>query len=156
MSKNQKTPFEYQAEDRKSDFGLEYLDLFEYRKSYWNLSTDGYYQEALFRGEGIQTPQGALIVRSGERTARSANDKFIVKEDSSADDISWGEYNTPFSEADFDRIFNKMRQFLVGKDIFIQDGIAGASPQHQIPVRVISTWAWFCLLYTSPSPRDRS
>ncbi len=145
MSKNQRTPFEDQAEDRKSDFGLEYLDIVGFRKSYWNLSTAGYYQEALYRGEGIQTPQGALIVRSGERTARSANDKFIVKEDSSAGDISWGEYNTPFSEADFDRIFDKMRQFLVGKDLFIQDGIAGASPQHQIPVRVISTWAWLGL-----------
>jgi len=140
-----KTPSEDQAEDHISDFGLEYLDLVGYRKAYWNLTTDEYYQESLFRDEGVQTPQGALVVRSGERTARSANDKFIVKEDGSAGDISWGEYNTPFKEEDFNRIFDKMRQYLVGRDIFIQDGIAGASPQHQIPVRVISTWAWLGL-----------
>ncbi|MCJ7716590.1 MAG: phosphoenolpyruvate carboxykinase (ATP) [Anaerolineales bacterium] len=145
MTKIKKTPSEDQAEDRKSDFGLEYLDLVGHRKAYWNLTTDEYYQESLSRNEGVQTPQGALVVRSGERTARSANDKFIVKEDGSAEDISWGEYNIPFREEDFNRIFDKMRQYLVGKDIFIQDGIAGASPQHQIPVRVISTWAWLGL-----------
>ena len=142
MTSINKTPLEDQAEDRKSDFGLEYLDLIGYRKAYWNLSTDGYYQESISRKEGIQTPQGALLVRSGERTARSANDKFIVKEDGSARDISWGEYNIPFKEEDFNRIFNKMRQYLIGKDIFIQDGIAGASPLHQIPIRVITSWAW--------------
>jgi len=145
MTSINKTPQEDQAEDRKSDFGLEYLDLIGYRKAYWNLSTDGYYQESISRKEGVKTPQGALVVRSGERTARSANDKFIVKEDGSDRDISWGEYNTPIKEEDFDRIFTKMRQHLVEKDIFIQDGIAGASPQHQIPVRVITSWAWLGL-----------
>jgi phosphoenolpyruvate carboxykinase (ATP) len=142
MSLPEKSPWEDQAENRKSDFGLDYLDISGYRKAYWNLSRDGYYQESLFRGEGFQTPQGALVVRSGERTARSANDKFIVKEESTASDISWGEYNVPYNEDDFERIFEKMRKYLRGKDLFIQDGIAGASPQHQIPVRVISTWAW--------------
>ena len=142
MTINEGTPCEKIAENNQSDFGLEYLDLSGYRKAYWNLSTEGYYQEALYRKEGFQTPHGALVVRSGDRTARSANDKFIVEEDGSKTDVSWGEYNAPYNEKDFEQVFTRMKEFLVGKDLFIQDGFAGASPQHQIPIRVITTLAW--------------
>lgn len=142
MNPAKNSPAEDNAHLKRSAYGLDELGLSGYRKAYWNLSVDDYYQEALFREEGIQTKHGALAVRSGERTARSANDKFIVREQSSEEDISWGEYNIPYAEEDFDRVFEQMKTFLRGKDLFIQDGIAGASPEHQIPVRVITTWAW--------------
>ena len=121
---------------------MDSLELTGYRKAYWNLSRDDYYKESLFRKEGIQSRHGALVVQSGERTARSANDKFIVQEPGSENHISWGEYNTPYTEDNFNQVFKRMKEFLVNKDIFIQDGIAGASPTNQIPIRVISTLAW--------------
>ncbi len=136
------SPSEAQAEDHKSDFDLDYLGISGFRKSYWNLSTEEYIQESLFRKEGQTTKYGALVVLSGERTARSAKDKFIVREPGSEADISWGEYNAPFDKADFDRLFQKLQDHLLDADIFIQDGFAGASPDHQIPIRVISTMAW--------------
>ena len=142
MNPAKKTPAENNAQVNRSAYGLEDLGLTGYRKAYWNLSVDEYYQEALFRGEGVQTKHGALVVRSGDRTARSANDKFIVREKSSEKDISWGEYNIPYAEEDFNRVFTKLKTYLQGRDLFIQDGIAGASPEHQIRIRVITTWAW--------------
>ena len=142
MNLANKTPAENNAHVNQSAYGLQDLGLTGYRKAYWNLSVDEYYQEALFRGEGVQTKHGALVVRSGDRTARSANDKFIVREKSSEKDISWGEYNIPYTEEDFNRVFTKLKTYLKGRDLFIQDGIAGASPEHQIPIRVITTWAW--------------
>jgi len=142
MGKHHPTPAENLAEDNQSQFGLKYLGLTGYRKAYWNLTRDQYYQEALFRDEGIKSKHDALVVRSGERTARSANDKFIVRESGSEADVSWGEYNIPYSEADFEKVFSRMKDFIQDKDLFIQDGIAGASPAHQIPIRVITTWAW--------------
>lgn len=142
MNPAKNSPAENNAHKNRSLYGLEELGVTGYRKDYWNLSVDDYYQESIFRNEGVQTKHGALVVKSGQRTARSANDKFIVRESSSQDDISWGEYNTPYAEEDFNRVFEKMKSFLIGKDIFIQDGIAGASPEHQIPIRVITTWAW--------------
>jgi len=142
MEKKHPTPAENKAEDKLSQFGLEYLGLTGYRKAYWNLDRDQYYQEALFRKEGIKSKHDALVVRSGERTARSANDKFIVREGGSEADISWGEYNVPYSQADFNNVFTRIKEYIKGKDLFIQDGIAGASPDHQIPIRVITTWAW--------------
>ncbi|HDD60978.1 MAG TPA: phosphoenolpyruvate carboxykinase (ATP) [Chloroflexi bacterium] len=142
MKKIHPTPAENKAEDKLSQFGLEYLGLAGYRKAYWNLDRDQYYQEALYRDEGIKSKHDALVVRSGERTARSANDKFIVREAGSEADISWGEYNIPYSEAAFNKVFARMKEYIKDKDLFIQDGIAGASPNHQIPIRVITTWAW--------------
>lgn len=130
------------AEDQISNYNLDYLKISRFRKAYWNLSTDGYIQESLYRKEGLTSKHGALVVLSGERTSRSAKDKFIVREPGSESDISWGEYNIPYDGADFERVFTKMKAHLTDKDIFIQDGFAGASPNHQIPIRVISTQAW--------------
>jgi len=142
MGNDHPTPAEKFAEDNQSQFGLNYLGLTGFRKAYWNLTRDQYYQEAIYREEGIKSKHDALVVRSGERTARSANDKFIVREPESEGDISWGEYNIPYSTADFERVFSRLKEYIQDKDLFIQDGIAGASLAHQIPIRVITTWAW--------------
>ena len=136
------SPIEHRAEDQKSNFNLDYLGISGLRKAYWNLSTAEYIQESLYRKEGHTTKHGALVILSGERTSRSAKDKFIVREPGSESDISWGEYNAPYDQADFERVFNKMKAHLLNNDIFIQDGLAGASPDHQLPIRVISTQAW--------------
>ncbi len=142
MENGIETPAEIFADDNQSQFGLSHLGLTGYRKAYWNLTTDQYYQEALFRNEGIKSIHDALVVRSGERTARSAADKFIVREPGTEADISWGEYNIPYSAPDFENVLIRMKEFIKEKDIFVQDGIAGASPDHQIPIRVITTLAW--------------
>lgn len=142
MNPAKNSPAEHKADQNRSAYGLDDLGLTGFRKAYWNLAVDDYYQEALFREEGIQSKHGALVVKSGERTARSANDKFIVEEETSIDEISWGEYNIPYHQRDFDRVFDKFKHHIKGKDLFIQDGFAGASPEHQIPIRVITTWAW--------------
>jgi len=142
MSAEESSPCEGIAELRKSVHGLQALGIQDYRKAYWNLPASGYYEETIYRGEGAISRQGALVVRSGKHTARAAADKFIVREPGSEEDIFWGEYNLSYNQEDFNRIFEKMKRYLVGKDLFVQDGTAGASQPHQLPVRVISSWAW--------------
>jgi phosphoenolpyruvate carboxykinase (ATP) len=142
MKSSRLSPFENQAELNKSSFDLAVLGITGVRKAYWNLSTDAYIEEATYRQEGVLSKHGALVVLSGERTARSAKDKFIVREPGSETDISWGEYNSPYDLAHFELVFQKMKLYLQGKDVFIQDGYAGASPNHQIAIRVITTQAW--------------
>jgi phosphoenolpyruvate carboxykinase (ATP) len=39
-------------------------------------------------------------------------------------------------------VFSRIKEFISNKDLFIQDGVAGVSPGHQIPVRVITSLAW--------------
>ncbi len=136
------TPCEDHAEDRKSSYGLEHLGLEGYRKAYWNLPAEGYYEESIYRDEGIIARHGPLLVKPGQHTARAADDKFIVEEESSRDDISWGEYNVPYPPHRFHRLHQRMKSYLKGKDLFVQDGYAGVHKEHQLNIRVVSTHAW--------------
>jgi phosphoenolpyruvate carboxykinase (ATP) len=145
MNPAQHSPTKNENLDQQLANYLTEMGITGYKQAFWNLSVDQYYQEALSREEGVKTKHGALVVKSGDRTARSANDKFIVREPGSEGDISWGEYNTPYAEENFCHVYDKMKSFLHGKDLFIQDGVAGASPEHQLPIRVITTWAWLGL-----------
>ena len=51
---------------------------------YRNLSSDQLYQAALDNGEGRASKYKALVVTTGDKTGRSANDKFFVKEKNSS------------------------------------------------------------------------
>jgi phosphoenolpyruvate carboxykinase (ATP) len=139
---NIKTPAEDQAKELKSDYGLSNHGFRNLRKVYWNLPTEALYEEAIFRGEGSISHQGPLIVNSGKHTARAAQDKYVVREASTEGHIWWGEYNRPLSPDQFDELFNRMQGYMQGRDLFVQDCYAGAHPDHQLNVRVISEFAW--------------
>lgn len=155
---NWTSPAEDQAEERKSTYGLEHHGLRHYRKAYWNLPPEALYEEILARSEGRLTNGGAVAVRSGEHTARAASDKFIVQEPTTQDRVSWGEYNIPCSQENFERVHQQLRTYLQGKDLFVQDGFAGASEKTRLPVRIISTWAWHGLfshnMFIKPQTRE--
>ena len=52
-----------------------------------NLTSDELYTAAISAGEGKASKYEALVVTTGEKTGRSADDKFFVKEKSSEDKI---------------------------------------------------------------------
>lgn len=139
---NIKTPAELQAAALKSEYGLENHGLTNLRKVYWNLPTEALYEEIVFRGEGQISYAGPLIVKSGKHTARSAQDKYIVREDATEDKIWWGEYNRPLSPKQFADLFGRMQGFLQGRDVFVQDCYIGADPDYRLPVRIICEFAW--------------
>ena len=109
---------------------------------YWNLSTAALYEEAVRRGEAWITHLGPLVVRTGQHTGRSPNDKFVVREPSSEKRIAWGSVNQPLSEENFASLHAKLCAYLQGRDVFVQNLWAGADPEYRIPVRVINEYAW--------------
>ncbi|MEJ2484758.1 MAG: phosphoenolpyruvate carboxykinase (ATP) [Anaerolineales bacterium] len=155
---NIKTPAEDQADALSSDYSLKNHGLTNLRKVYWNLPTESLYEEAIFRKEGHISKLGALVVNSGKHTARAAQDKFVVREPSTEDNIWWGEYNRPISPAKFEEIYNRMLGFLQGRDIFVQDCYAGADLEYQLPIRIISEYAWHSHfsrnMFISPTNRE--
>jgi len=127
---------------RLSKYGLDHHGIVNVNDIYWNLSSPALYEESVRRREGLVGHLGPLVVRTGHHTGRSPNDKFIVREPSSEDNIWWGNVNRPFDPDSFDRLYARLLAYLQLKDIFVQDCFAGADPKYQIPVRVITESAW--------------
>lgn len=155
---NIKTPAEPQAKALKSDYGISNHGFHNLRMIYWNLSNESLYEEAVFRGEGQISHMGPLVVNSGKHTARAAQDKFVVREPSTEENIWWGEYNRPYGRDNFDQLFNRMQGYLQGRDLFVQDCFAGSDPNYRLNVRVITELAWHSLfarnMFLTPKTAD--
>lgn len=128
-----------------SQFGLENHGIQNVNNVYWNLSTASLYEEVIRRREGRLAHLGPLVVRTGEYTGRSPNDKFIVREPSSADKIWWGKVNRAMEPDKFETLRLRLLAYLQGKDLFVQDAFAGADPQYRLPIRIITETAWHSL-----------
>ncbi|MBI4869989.1 MAG: phosphoenolpyruvate carboxykinase (ATP) [Candidatus Riflebacteria bacterium] len=139
---NIKTPAQGEALALKSDYGLDNHGIANLRQAYWNLPTEALYEEITFRQEARIARFGPIIANTGAHTARSANDKFVVKEPGSEEKVWWGQYNRPFAPDKFNDLYNRMLGFLQGRDVFVQDCYAGADPNYRLPVRLICEYAW--------------
>lgn len=110
-----------------------------------NLSAPALIEHAIARGEGALARSGALVTETGARTGRSPKDRFIVAHGASKDLVEWGQVNQPFEPVAFDALFDRVRDYLGGRDLYVIDGLVGADPAHQIRLRVISEHAWHAL-----------
>lgn len=139
---NIKTPTEGVAQTRKADYNLSNNGISNLRLAYWNLPVASLYEESVFRGEGAIVAGGPFVVNTGKHTARSANDKFVVREVSSEGNIWWGVYNRPFETTKFEVLYDRILGFLQGRDVFVQDVYAGADLNYRLPVRIVTELAW--------------
>ncbi|MCL5006224.1 MAG: phosphoenolpyruvate carboxykinase (ATP) [Acidobacteria bacterium] len=114
-------------------------------QAHWNLEPAQLVEEALRRREGVLAREGALVVRTGEFTGRSPQDKYIVREASTEETVDWGTVNQPMSEEQFEGLFKKLVAFLEGREVFIQDCSASADPRYALPLRVVAQKAWHAL-----------
>lgn len=137
-----KSPAANQAHTLASSYGLTNHGLKHLDTVYWNLSTPALYEEIIFRSEGSIVNQGPVLVNTGKHSARAANDKFVVREDTTVDDIWWGDYNRPISPEKFNTILTRAQSYVQGEDLFIQDCYAGNDPNYRLPVRIITEHAW--------------
>ncbi len=112
---------------------------------YWSLSTPMLIENIVQRREGMMARLGAVVVRTGHHTGRSPNDKFIVQGGESEEKIWWGDVNKPMTERCFERLFDRMRAYFQGRDVFVQDAVAASHPKYELPIRVITEYAWHSL-----------
>ena len=110
--------------------------------TYPNLSTAELYEHAVRHGEGVISAHGSLVVRTGKHTGRSPQDKFVVREPSSAAKVWWGEVNHPLSEASYDRIRRRLFGYIADRPTYSQDLYIGAHPGHRRSLRVHTETAW--------------
>ena len=121
------------------------IGSFRVKKANWNLPTAVLFEEAVRRGEGKVSAGGALVVATGTHTGRAANDKFIVKNAVTESRVWWGKVNKPFPQDKFESVLGKVQKFLEDKEVFVLDAFVGTHPEHRIPIRVITQYAWHSL-----------
>ena len=97
---------------------------------------------AVNNGEGVIANNGAFSTETGERTGRSPNDRFIVKEPGSSNLIDWGDVNIPFEEDNFNSLWDKVETYLAEKDRYVSRVHVGSHSEHYLPVRVTTETAW--------------
>eukprot|EP00475_Leptophrys_vorax_P024791 TRINITY_DN3432_c0_g1_i1.p1 TRINITY_DN3432_c0_g1~~TRINITY_DN3432_c0_g1_i1.p1 ORF type:complete len:629 (+),score=16.01 TRINITY_DN3432_c0_g1_i1:316-2202(+) len=128
----------------------------------YNLSPSELYEQAIKHEKGSYvTSSGALATLSGAKTGRSPKDKRIVKEETSADDLWWGE-GSPNIEMDEEAFFiNRERavDYLNSLDkVFVNDQFLNWDPNHRLKVRIISARAYHALFMHNmcirPTPEE--
>jgi len=72
-----------------SSYGLENHGFANLDRIFWNLNTAALYEQAIRRREGTLSHLGPMVFRTGIHTGRSPNDKFVVREPSSEQNIWW-------------------------------------------------------------------
>ena len=85
---------------------------------------------------------GPLVVRTGQYTGRSPNDRFIVREPSCEKHVWWGKVNREFDADRYERLRSRLTGYLQGKDLYVQDCYAGTDPKYRMPIRAINELAW--------------
>lgn len=116
-------------------------------KIHVNLSSEELIKLALETDENSAlSDTEALMVYSGEKTGRSPKDKRIVVEESSKENINWGDVNMPIDTASFEQSKVNAIHFLNQcKELYVLDGYAVWDIENRIKVRVICTKAYHAL-----------
>ena len=99
---------------------------------------------AVRRGEGRLASTGALVVETGQHTGRSAEDKYVVRDAESENQI-WWDNSKPMTGEQFDRLLADFIAFAKHKELFVQDLFAGADPAHRLNTRIVTEYAWHAL-----------
>ena len=129
--------------ERIPEQGLEAQGIETRATLHWNLVTARLIETAVARGEGKLSADGPLVVETGAHTGRSAQDKFIVKDDETRDTVWWGKTNKAMSPDDFAALKADFLKHLHAKEtLFVQDLYGGSQPEHRVRVRVINELAW--------------
>ncbi len=137
---------------------MEKPDLSQYgirnvKELYYNLSHEELFKHETQAGlkgleKGFVTNTGAVAVDTGIFTGRSPKDKYVVFEETSANNLWWakpGENrsdNKPISEAIWSSLKKTSLKQLHGKKLYVMDAFCGTNPASRMKIRVITEVAW--------------
>ncbi|CAD7289125.1 phosphoenolpyruvate carboxykinase (ATP) [Campylobacter suis] len=121
---------------------LEKMGLKNVGKIFYNLRYDELFEHEKNNNEGKVSSNGTFMVDTGVFTGRSPKDKYFVKQDPSGKYISWGKVNKPITKELFDKLLQKAKTQLSGKDLYVQDAFCGASKKSKKSVRFVTEVAW--------------
>jgi len=110
--------------------------------AHYQLSPEELHQITLDNNQGVESATGALAVNTGEFTGRSPKDRFLVEDDETKDKVWWGDINIPFDADKFDKLYDKVVDYLSEKEIYVRDSYACADDNYRLNIRVINEYPW--------------
>ncbi|MEX3010856.1 phosphoenolpyruvate carboxykinase [Hoeflea sp. TYP-13] len=137
-------PTGHETGKRNVSNGVDTVGLSDLLHVYYNLNEAELYEQSLCRGEAVMTAQGALRALTGQHTGRSAQDKFVVCDETTRPQI-WWDNNKALSPEHFNTLFSDFQDYAKGKELFVQDLIGGADEAHSLPSRIVTEYAWHSL-----------
>lgn len=118
---------------------LDQLGIMKTDSIHYQLSPDELIQDTLRIGDGVLNNTGALVIRTGEFTGRSPKDKFIVKDNTTADSVHWNDFNIPIEQKYFDIIHKKIINYFDNlPELWVRDCYACADPRYRLNIRVVN------------------
>ena len=109
---------------------------------FWNLSPSELVEDTILNGQGELTDTGALAIETGEFTGRSPKDRFVVCDEKTENAVWWGDVNIKFTPEKFDALYNRMKAYLNGRDVYVRDAFACADPSYKMNIRVVNEISW--------------
>ncbi|SFV63012.1 Phosphoenolpyruvate carboxykinase [ATP] [hydrothermal vent metagenome] len=126
----------------KTPNGLDRLGLKNIGEVYYNLSYDELQAHEINQGECKISTSGTAMCDTGIFTGRSPKDKYFVDQPPSNKNIAWGDVNRPIKKEIYEELLDITLNQLSGKNIYITDVYAGASPASRRSIRFITEVAW--------------
>ena len=111
-------------------------------EAHWNLSSEDLANISVEKGMATKASTGALAVNTGKFTGRSPEDRFIVKDHLTEDSVWWGKINKPFDSEAFDKLYDKVANYLSDKKLYVRDVYACSDERYQVPLRVVNEYPW--------------
>ncbi len=105
---------------------------------FYQLTPAELYEHMVVTGEGLIADNGAIVVDTGKFTGRAPKDRYIVKDETTADTVDWGDINIPMAPETFERLWDRVTAYLYDKDLYVRDAYVGAKPEYRLNVRVVS------------------
>ena len=126
----------------KQPKGLEKLGIKEFGNIIYNPDYETLKKEEERKGECKFTDNGTAMVDTGIFTGRSPKDKYFVDQEPSNKHIAWGSVNQPITKEIYDELLEITLNQLSGKELYIVDAFAGASPSSRKAIRFVTEIAW--------------
>lgn len=108
-----------------------------------NLQPAALVEATIRKGQGKLSNTGALVIKTGKFTGRSPKDRYIVRDEKTANTVDWGNVNIPIDPADYQLLYDQMITYANACDeIYVRDCFACASPNYRLNVRVFTEYPW--------------
>ena len=95
------------------------------------------FNDAIRRGEGRLTEDGALLILTGKYPGRSPHDRYIVEDELTKNTVAFGEINQPMDEKIYEALKAKVKTYIKDKELYWVKAKASADEKYAITLNVL-------------------